>query len=292
MTGLFFGAILISFSSVMVRLADVPPDVVGFYRLFVGGLGMAVILWRMGRLSRMTGHIWLWGVLSALFFAGDFFFWHRSIGLVGPGLSTMLGNFQVIILAAVSMFIFREGVSKPLLAAIFLALVGLYLMVGVSWSQFTPEYRVGVVYGLLTALFYALYLLSLKVSLNRAEADPLAMACAVALITGLLMGGLSVAKGESFVIPNLRSLAALATLSLLCHAVGWYLITKGLQQVRASLVGLILLLQPSLSFVWDILFFGKPVNPVEISGVVLALAAIYMGSMKSGKKGVRKLKKV
>jgi len=283
MTGLFVGAVLISFSSVMVRLSDVPPDVVGFYRLFVGGLGMAVFLWRMGRLSRMTAHVWCWGLLSALFFAGDFFFWHRSIGLVGPGLATMLGNFQVIVLAAVSVFLMREGVSKPLLAAIPLALVGLYLMVGVSWQSFTPEYRLGVSYGLFTALFYALYLLSLKISLNRAEADPLAMACAVALITGLLLGGLSVAKGESFAIPNLRTLAALATLALVCHAVGWYLITKGMQRVRTSLVGLILLLQPSLSFVWDILFFGKPVNPVELSGVALALAAIYMGSIGGGK---------
>ncbi|MDD3311055.1 DMT family transporter [Pseudodesulfovibrio sp.] len=279
MTGLFIGAVLISFSSVMVRLSDVPPDVVGFYRLFVGGLGMAAFLWRMGRLSRMNLHVWGWGLLAALFFAGDFFFWHRSIGLVGPGLATMLANFQVIVLAGVSVFLMREGVSKPLLAAIPLALVGLYLMVGVSWQDFTPEYRLGVSYGLFTALFYALYLLSLKVSLNRAEADPLAMACAVALLTGLLLGGLSAAEGESFAIPNLRTLAALATLALVCHAVGWYLITRGMQRVRTSLVGLILLLQPSLSFVWDILFFAKPVNPVEISGVVLALAAIYMGSL-------------
>jgi len=283
MTGLFIGAVLISFSSVMVRLSDVPPDVIGFYRLFVGGLGMAVFLWRMGLIRRMTPRVWAWGVLAALFYAGDIFYWHRSIGLVGPGLATMLTNFQVIVLAAVSVFLMREGVSKPLLAAIPLALVGLYLMVGVSWQHFTPEYRLGVSYGLFTALFYALYLLSLKVSLNRAEADPLALACAVALIAGLLMGSFAVAKGESFAIPNLRTLAALATLALVCHAVGWFLITKGMQRVRTSLVGLILLLQPSLSFVWDILFFGKPVDPVELSGVALALAAIYMGSLGGGK---------
>jgi len=243
-----------------------------------------VILWRMGRLSRMTWHVWRWSLLSALFFMGDFFFWHRSIGLVGPGLATMLANFQVIVLAAVSVFVLREGVSKPLLAAIPLALVGLYLMVGVSWSHFTPDYRVGVGYGLFTALFYALYLLSLKFSLNKAGADPLAMACAVALLTGLLLGGLAVGAGESFVIPDTRSLAALAALALICHAVGWYLITRGIQQVRTSLVGLILLLQPALSFVWDILFFGKPTDAVEIAGVVLALTAIYLGSLR-GKRG-------
>ena len=280
MTGLIIGAIIISFSSVMVRLADVPPDVAGFYRLFVGGLGMAVFLWRMGKLKHFTLHIWAWSLLSALFFMGDFFYWHRAIGLVGPGMATMLANFQVIVLAAVSVLVLRERPSVPFMLAIPMALAGLYLMVGVSWGDFTPEYRTGVVYGLLTALFYALYLLSLKFSLNKAGADPLAMACAVALLTGLLLGGLSVGQGESFVIPDVRSLLALATLALVCHAVGWFLITRSVQMVRTSLVGLVLLLQPTLSFVWDILFFGKPVNGVEIAGVGLALAGIYLGSLK------------
>jgi drug/metabolite transporter (DMT)-like permease len=280
MTGFLIGAVLISFSSVMVKLAAVPPDVAGFYRLAGGGLGMAVILWKMGKLSRMTPHVWRWSLISALFFAADFFCWHRSIGLVGPGLATMLANFQVIILAIASIVLLRERVSRPFLLAIPMALAGLYLMVGVSWDSFTPAYRLGVIYGLLTSVCYALYLLTLKFSLTRAGADPLAMAGCVALITGAMLGGLALAQGESFAIPDTRSLAALAALALICHATGWFLITRGIQQIRTSLVGLILLLQPTLSYVWDILFFDKPTTPVELVGVGLALTAIYLGSLR------------
>jgi drug/metabolite transporter (DMT)-like permease len=283
MTGFVIGAVLISFSSVMVKLAAVPPDVTGFYRLAGGGLGMSLILWRIGKLGQMTGHVWRWSLLSAVFFAADFFCWHRSIGLVGPGLATMLANFQVIVLAAVSILFLRERVSRPFMVAIPMALTGLYLMVGVSWDTFTDGYRLGVAYGLLAAVWYALYLLSLKFSLTRAGADPLAMAGSVALITGLMLGGLGAAQGESFAIPDTRSLVALAALALVCHAGGWYLITRGIQQVRTSLVGLILLLQPTLSYVWDILFFGKPTTPVELAGVGLALTAIYLGSLKNRK---------
>lgn len=280
MTGLIIGAIIISFSSVMVKLADVAPDVVGFYRLVVGGLGMLIILWKMGKLKGLTRHVWVWASIGAFFFSIDFFNWHRSIDLIGPGLSTMLANFQVIVLAVVSIVFFKERVTKYFLAAIPMALVGLYLMVGVNWSSFTPEYKLGVVYGLLTALAYALYLLSLKFSLSKADADPLAMACAVALLTGLMLGGLAVAQNQSFVIPNTKSLVALGALALICHAGGWYLITRSIQTVKTSLVGLILLLQPTLSYVWDILFFAKPTNAVELSGVGLALVGIYLGSFK------------
>jgi len=283
MTGLVIGAFIISFSSVMVKLSDVPPDVVGFYRLFVGGLGMLAILWHMGKLRQLTRHVWKWSFFSALFFALDFFGWHRSIAFVGPGMATMLANFQVVILALVSVTFLKERLTWRFFAATGLALVGLYLMVGVSWDAFTPEYRLGVLFGMVAALGYALYLLSLKFSLAKAGADPLSMACAVALLTGFYLGGLALSQGESFVIPDTKSMAALATLALGCHAGGWYLITRSMQQVRASLVGLILLLQPTLSMVWDILFFGRPVDPVELSGVALALIGIYFGTVKPGK---------
>ncbi|MGL1863139.1 MAG: DMT family transporter [Pseudodesulfovibrio sp.] len=280
MTGLIIGAIIISFSSVMVKLAHVPPDVAGFYRLVGGAIGMGIILWRQNKLTQLTPHVWKWAFLAAFFFALDFVGWHRSIFLVGPGLSTMLANFQVIILAIVSITFLKEKVSRPFLIAVPMALVGLYLMVGVSWNTFTPEYQLGVGFGLFAALAYALYLLSLKYSLTKAGADPLAMAGAVALLTGLMLGTLAVAQSESFIIPDTQSLLALTALALICHATGWYLITRGIQQVRTSLVGLILLLQPTLSYVWDILFFEKPTNAVELTGVGMALVAIYLGSLK------------
>ena len=42
--------------------------------------------------------------------------------------------------------------------------------------------------------------------------------------------------------------------------------------------GLALLLQPSLSFVWDVLFFARPVSTTEVVGAVIALLAIYVGA--------------
>jgi len=283
MTALLIGAVIISFSSVMVVLAELPPDVTAFYRLFLGGLGMLVVLARQGKISQFSPYVLKWGLFAGVFFAADFIFWHRSIGHVGPGLSTMLANFQIIPLALVSALFFKERMSPKLLAAIPLALIGLYLMVGVGWDSFTDQYQLGVVFGLLAALFYALYLLSLKYAVAKNRADTLVVACAVALITGLLLGGLAFAQGNSFAIPSMKSLAAILTLALVCHAVGWFLITRGLQTERGALVGLILLLQPTLSFVWDILFFAKPVNLVELSGVGLALTGIYIGSLKDEK---------
>jgi len=282
-TALILGAILISFSSVMIVLAGLPPDVAGFYRLMGGGLTMMAVLAWCGRLNLITPRILKWGLVGGLFYAGDFFFWHRCIGFVGPGMATMLGNFQVIPLTILSVVLLKERITWLQFAAIPLALAGLYLMVGVQWDTFSADFRLGVYFGLLTAVFYALYLFSLKYALAEVRADPLVIAATVAVITGTILGALAVGEGESFAVPSLKSLAAISALALFCHALGCFLIARGMQSVSGAVIGLILLLQPVLSYTWDILFFAKPVVWIELAGVGAALAGIYIGSIRRGR---------
>jgi len=59
--------------------------------------------------------------------------------------------------------------------------------------------------------------------------------------------------------------------------VGWILISTALPRVQVSVAGLIILLQPSLAFIWDILFFARPTGALEVMGAGLALTAIYLG---------------
>ena len=65
------------------------------------------------------------------------------------------------------------------------------------------------------------------------------------------------------------------------QALGWWLISRGLRTVPASRAGLILVLQPALSFVWDVLLFGRPTDALDGIGVALTLLAIYLGTMSS-----------
>jgi drug/metabolite transporter (DMT)-like permease len=54
-------------------------------------------------------------------------------------------------------------------------------------------------------------------------------------------------------------------------------ISKRLPKIEASRAGLILLLQPTFAFVWDIVFFNRATTWLELSGALMALFAIYMG---------------
>jgi drug/metabolite transporter (DMT)-like permease len=47
--------------------------------------------------------------------------------------------------------------------------------------------------------------------------------------------------------------------------------------VLPSVAGLLLLLQPSLAFVWDVLIFQRPTSATQWLGVAIVLSAIYLG---------------
>ena len=276
--GLTAGAVLISFSGVWVKVAHVTPNVSAFYRVFFGGIVLlAAALCRRDIKWPQLRHLLL-SVLCGILFALDLWLYHYSVQYIGPGLATIIPNFQVFILAGFGILFLKEPVRMIYLLSIPLTLVGLFMIVGVNWSELEPSYRVGIYYGLAAAVFYAAYILSVrKLQAEQMGAPPYFVLVMVSLSTALFLGAEVAHSNDSFRIPDLQSFFSLAALGLFCHALGWILIAGALPKIRASLSGLILLLEPALAFVWDVLFFQRPTSLVNWLGVVIALAAIYLG---------------
>lgn len=276
---LLLGAVMISFSAVFVKLTTVAPTVSAFYRMFWGGLALLALVALQRNRLRFSGKATLIIVVAALFFAGDLFCWHRSILFVGPGLATLLANFQVFLLALAGIMLFHEPLRWEIMLAIPLAMIGLGLLVGVDWASLPGDYRLGVIFGLLAALCYATFILSLRnVRVGQEAPSSTAVMSLLSLCCALILGAVVTFSGESFAIPSWRDGGLLLLYGLISQAVGWVLISQGIATVRASQAGLILLLQPTLSFVWDIGFFGRTLTWLECGGALLALAAIYLGS--------------
>ncbi len=271
------GAFMISFSAIFVRLADVEPTCSAFYRVFFGFfILLAIAVWKKEFVKPPESQLFLIA-FCGLAFALDLFFWHESIMYIGPGLATLLGNFQVFLLAAAAIIFFGERARPRFLASLPMAIFGLFLIVGLDWQNLSSTYKTGVYFGLLTAVCYAVYLLALKkvqVDGNRSPVFALMLVC---FCCALFLGSKMTLTGDSFAIPNLKSLLSLIGLGFFCQTVGWMLIAGALPKIQTSLTGLMLLLQPSLSFIWDVLFFSRPTSLLNWTGVLLVLSAIYMG---------------
>jgi drug/metabolite transporter (DMT)-like permease len=273
------GAFMTSFSGVWVKISHVTPTVSAFYRVLFGGLFLLIATCWKKELTWKGWYRLLLGLLCGAFLALDLFLWHQSIHYIGPGLATILGNFQVFLLAGLGVIFMGDKVSSRFFFAILMAILGLFLVVGIQWNQLGSQYKTGVYLGLATAVAYTGFLLSLrKLQAGGSETITFYGMMLVSFATTIFLGLQAVYSGDSFVIPDIQSWAALLLLGLTSQGIGWILISNALPRLRASFAGLVLLLQPSLAFIWDVLFFQRPTSTVNWIGVIMALTAIYLGT--------------
>ena len=276
--GLLAGAIMISFAAIFVRLSEVPPTTSGVYRMVFGASAWLVLLLAVPAMRQGWQKAWPSSILIAAFFCADIWFWHQSIAFIGPGLSTLLANFQVFILTLVGVVFFKEHIHWRFGLGVGLAMAGLWLLFGREWAELTLEARSGVWLGLMTACAYAFYLLSLRgFQIKHPTIRPEARLMQVTLCCGVMLGAINAFEGHSFVIPSAQSWLSLIALGLFCQVLGWLLITKSLPQLPAALVGLLLLIQPAASVGWDVWFFSLALSPGKVIGLALALVGIYFG---------------
>ena len=276
------GAFMISFSPVFVSLVNVSPTTSGFYRVFFGGVALTTFIFLSGRRLSFNKSIWIALVFSAVFFTADLWFWHRSILYVGPGLSTLLANFQVFFMLLASIMLFKQQPTKMQIIAIPVALLGLLAIVGIDWNQLHSDYRLGVIFGLLTAVSYTGYMLFMRqAQIDSKHVLPVREIAIMSLLVALSLGVIAQVEGESLTINSLQDLSLLLAYGLFSHATGLILIASALAKVTTAEVGIVLLLQPSLSFIWDVLLFNRSFTLVEFIGVSMVLIAIYMSSKRT-----------
>jgi drug/metabolite transporter (DMT)-like permease len=128
---------------------------------------------------------------------------------------------------------------------------------------------------------YAGYLLCLRHARSQSR-DPLPVVevAVISLIVAVLLGLAALAEGDSLAIPTSVDLGWLLAYGVLAHACGVMLIASSMTEVTAAEIGIALLLQPTLSLLWDVLFFARSFSAVEFFGVALTLAAIFLGSQR------------
>jgi len=275
---ILLGAFLISFSPVFVNLVDIEPTVSGFYRMLFGSIVLFIIYLIKNNENPLRKNISKFIVLGAIFFSLDLWFWHRSVIYVGPGLSTLLANFQILILPFIALVFFNQKTQIIQIFSIALGLLGLFLITGQSWDITENNYKLGILFGLLTAVSYAGYIISMKrIDHNSAvNSDPIFNLLFVSLISAGLLFLFSIIEQVPLEIKSSSELIWMICYGLFSHVLGWFFILRGLQKISAVTVGIILLTQPILSYVWDVIIFKKIILPIEYFGIVSVLLAMII----------------
>jgi drug/metabolite transporter (DMT)-like permease len=274
LAALFCGATFIALSPIWVRMADVGPTASAFWRVALAVpllWSLVALLPRDAPAPRPRGPLL---AAAGLAFAGDLAFWHWSIQATSVANATLLANLSSIFVTLAAWMLWRQRPSGLFLVGLALALGGVALLVRASLGAATGA-LVGDAYGVVTAMFYAWYLLTVKTLRDRGAATLRLMATTTTLTAGVLLP-LSLASGETMLPAGPRGWLVLLGLAWITHAGGQGLITFALAHLPAAFSSVGLLLQPVLAAAFAWVLLHEQVVPLQMAGGAVVLAGIYL----------------
>ena len=277
---LVLGALCIAVSPIFVRVSETGPTATAFWRvaLAMPVLWVVYALWGRepagelkGAVPRVSRSLLLF---AAIAFAGDLGFWHLSVKLTSVANSTLLANLAAIFVTLAAWLLFRQTPSRLFLVGLFTALIGVAMLVSTSMA-FSPTALAGDALGVLTAMFYAWYLLTVK-KLRDGGAGTLHLMSVTTTITALILLPVALVSGEQMLPYTGTGWLKLVGLALISHAGGQGLIAYSLAKLPAAFSSVSLLLQPVMAAVFAWILLGEPLVALQIAGGCVVLAGIYL----------------
>ena len=276
MTRSFFllvaGAVAIGFAPIFVRLASTGPISTAFWRM-----ALAVpVLWMFVRqlndassalLAFRSSLVWLAGLAFAL----DLATWHFSIRLTSVTNATLLANCAVLLVPLFSWVFLRRPVGSRTLGCGLLAFFGMVLLSSPSLRTGSAR-LLGDALALLTAGFYAVYLLVMSVARGRATASSLAFASS--LLSTLTLLPIVPLAGEKLLPSAVVDWVWLIGLALISQVFGQTAIAHALGRIPPAQAAVGLLVQPVSAAVFAWVLFGESMSGLQLLGGALVLASI------------------
>ena len=275
-----FGGIVVSFAPILYAVSNANPLTGAFFRMvYALPFLLLIILFRRAKDSRST-NTRLIALLAGFAFSLDFLGYHSTVDWIGAGIGTLIGNSQVIIVTLMSWWLFGERPNLSILISLPIVMVGLFLISGILDDDPYGEYPVrGVIAGIFTAIFYSAFLIIYRFA-NRelAPAVNLQFDSTVGCALGLLI--LSFLPLQSIYVepidfqPSLPTHGWLLALALLSQVTGWLAIAYSLPRLPAAHTSFAILLQPTFTIIWGIIFLSESPSIQQAIGMFLILGSI------------------
>ena len=275
------GAVAIGFAPIFVRMSEVGPVATAFWRLALA----LPVLWTLAAIGGRSGAVadnardgngsamWPPMIWAGLFFAADLAFWHWSIHFTSIANATLLANFAPVFVVLYGWITLGQRVTRRFVLAMAVALAGTTLLVG-SDFRLQPKALFGDLLGLITAVFYAGYLLSVKNL--RGRFTTVAIMAHSGLVTGAALLPIALISRESLLPQTAHGWRVLIALALVSHVGGQSLIAFALAKLPTAVASVSLLVQPVTAAIAAAVLMGEPIAPWQGVGVVLVLAGVFV----------------
>lgn len=272
---LIIGALLISFSPVMIKATGAPGTITAFYRLLVGTL-VLIIPFILSRRKATTPlprkGIWL-AILGGLSLAIDMVLWTTGVMASNAAMPTLVGNLAPLWVGFGSVIIFKERQTKGFWIGVIIALIGVFALV--LHDFYAPEgiFR-GLILGLLAGVFYAGYMLIAQP--GRKLMDTISFLFISSLATTFFLGISALILKLPFTGYSQEVWILFIAMGVFIQAGAWFLINYTMGYFPATLVSATLLAQPVIAGVIAYFALNEILSMSHIIGGIVVVIGIYM----------------
>lgn len=281
---LIVGAAAIAFAPIFVRLSELGPIATAFHRMTLALPILGLWLWWGGRhddTPKLARREYLRLVLAGFFFAGDMSIWHTSIHYTTVANATLLANLAPIFVTLFGFVLFKDRFSRLFLGGMALAILGAVTLMGDS-LQLSRQSFIGDVLGVITAAFYASYILA--VGRMRARLATRVIMFWSTLFCAVFLLPLTLASGEEMFPETAYGWWVLAGLAITAQVFGQGLIAYALAHLPAAFSSVSLLFQPVIAALAAWMLFGEALGPMQGVGALVVLVGVALARQGSQKK--------
>ena len=216
-----------------------------------------------------------------------------SIGLLSPGvadtlsligltmttasMSTLIWDFQPIVILVLAFLILRERVTRPLGTFSLLAALGVVLVAGVSLNGHSDSILIGNLLTLTGVFFCSTYFVLTRRIASSLDALPLvalqqtvSWVCVLAVWQAELLRNAS--QNLLTISPTVWGWAMLS--GIVYYALGFWLYITGLKNTSASLAGFFMNLLPVFGIAGAYVFLGERLTTIQRVGAILILFSV------------------
>ena len=283
---LILGAVAIAFAPIFVRWSSVDPVSTAFWRVLLALPVMAAMMaWGERRPAEAAPsgprrpRDFAGLLLAGAFFAGDLGFWHWSIAFTSVANSTLLANFAPVFVTLGAWWLFGARFQRLFFVGLALGMTGAITLMADSIS-IGIDTLIGDGLGLITAVFYAAYILSVGRLRTRYGTATVMTWSGVGTVVILLP--VALLTESAFWPQSIEAWAVLLGLALISHAAGQSLIAFALAHLPAALGSLSLLIQPVMAAGLAWVLLAEALGWLQALGGAIVLAGILI-ARRAGK---------
>ena len=277
---LFIGAITIAFAPILVRLSEVGPSATGFHRFLLAlplYWAIAATLPRpaVAEGSERPGTVrdFVLIAMAGVYLAADVAVWHYSIQMTTVANSTLLANVAPVFVVLGGWLLFRTRVTGTYLIGLAAAMTGVFILSRASLSL-SQDHFIGDLLGILTAVFYAAYQMSVE-RLRKRFSTVTIMKYAIP-VSALVMLPVALASGEDLLPVTLAGWGFLIALATGPQVFGQGLIAWALAHLPVAFASVSLLVQAVTAALVAWALFGEHIGLQQGIGAVIVLGGIML----------------